>query len=73
MSTEYTDETAEDVTPLDLLSSKNYTTKTVRDTRYEICKRCDRFLSPVKVCRECGCSMPLKTWLKNATCPLNKW
>lgn len=68
-----TDEQAESVTPFDLLNSNNYTTKNIRDSRYEVCKGCEHFFNPIKMCRECGCSMPLKTWLKNATCPVGKW
>lgn len=68
-----TDEQAESVTPFDLLNSNNYTTKNTRDSRYEVCKGCEHFFNPIKMCRECGCSMPLKTWLKNATCPVGKW
>lgn len=68
-----TDEQAASVTPLDLLNSNNYTTKDIRDSRYEVCKGCDHFFNPIKMCRECGCSMPLKTWLTDATCPVGKW
>lgn len=67
------DEEAQFVTPLDLLKSKNYTTREVRDSRYAICKGCDEFWKTVKVCKECGCSMPMKTWLKEARCPIGKW
>jgi len=49
------------------LISENY-----RSNRNEICKNCDR-LSIVKICKECGCFIPLKTYFINATCPLNKW
>lgn len=63
----------EDVTPLDLLSSKNYITRDIRDERYEVCKKCPRLFKPTKTCKECGCFMAAKTWLKDATCPLDKW
>jgi hypothetical protein len=68
-----TDEQAQFVTPFDLLNSNNYTTKDIRNERYDICKGCEHFFNPIKMCRECGCNMPLKTWLKEATCPINKW
>jgi hypothetical protein len=68
-----TDEDAQSVTPFDLLNSNNYTSKDVRNQRYDICKSCERFLNPIKMCRECGCNMPLKTWLKDAECPIGKW
>jgi len=40
--------------------------------RMEICKKCDK-LSKLKFCKACGCFMPLKTRLENASCPLDKW
>ena len=64
---------ADNVTPIDLLSSKNYTTKEIRDERYDICKGCDRLFKPTRSCKECNCFMAMKTWIKDATCPLYKW
>jgi hypothetical protein len=69
----YTDEHAKQVTPLDLLSSDNYTTKDTRDGRLNTCKDCDRLFKPTRTCRECGCFMAVKTWLKDATCPIGHW
>jgi hypothetical protein len=66
-------EEGQSVTPFDLLNSNNYTNREVRDSRYEICKSCEHFFNPIKMCRECGCNMPLKTWLKEASCPIGKW
>jgi hypothetical protein len=68
-----TDEQARNVTPLDLLSSSNYTTKETRNSRLESCLGCDRLFKPTKTCKECGCFMAAKTWLKQASCPLQKW
>jgi hypothetical protein len=73
VANEVSDEDAQNVTPLDLLNSKNYTTREMRDARYDVCKGCDEFFKPIKMCKECGCSMPLKTWLSQAECPLGKW
>lgn len=70
---EISDEYADQVTPLDLLNSKNYTSKEQRDERFGVCKGCERFFKPTKTCKECGCFMALKTYLKDATCPLGKW
>lgn len=67
------DEQIDSVTPLDLLSSKNYTTKEVRDERFEICKTCPEIFKPTKTCKQCGCFMGLKTWLVSARCDLGKW
>lgn len=46
--------------------------ETDREKRNSICKTCDR-LTIIKVCRECSCFMPLKTYFKFSKCPLNKW
>lgn len=67
------EEEAKRVTPFDLLSSSNYTTSDERDKRYSECKGCERFFKPTASCKECGCFMALKTWLKDASCPLGKW
>jgi hypothetical protein len=45
----------------------------IREYRYDICKSCDKFINLTKQCKECGCFMTLKTKLKIASCPLNKW
>ena len=61
------------VTPLDLLTSDNYTTKAVRNERMKACRSCDDLFKPTRMCRHCGCFMAAKTWLKEASCPLEKW
>ena len=43
------------------------------ERRYEICKSCPSFNKKFKLCKECGCFMPLKTKLTIADCPLGKW
>jgi len=67
------DKEAQNVTPIDLLNSKNYTTKEIRNQRLDICKGCPRLFKPTKTCKECGCFMAMKTWLSDATCPIGKW
>ena len=69
----FTDEHAKQVSPLDLLSSDNYIERDIRDERLNICKGCDELFKPTRTCKQCGCFMALKTWIKDATCPLNKW
>lgn len=64
---------ADAVSPLDLLDSANYTDRVTRDARFATCKGCERLFKPTASCRECGCFMALKTWLKDATCPLGRW
>lgn len=36
------------------------------------CKACDRYSAVTTQCKECGCLMSLKTWMKGNTCPLGK-
>ena len=47
--------------------------KAIRIHRIDTCHSCDRFYAPTATCKECGCFMNAKTWLKHAKCPLNKW
>lgn len=68
-----TEEEARNVTPLDLLSSKNYTTKEIRDHRYGTCASCEHIFKPTHTCKKCGCFMALKTWITDATCPIGAW
>lgn len=37
--------------------------------RYDICKTCDNFNSLLKICKLCGCFMPIKTQLAMVSCP----
>ena len=46
--------------------------KDVRLNRISICEECEQ-LNTFKICKECNCIMPIKTWLKNKKCPLNRW
>lgn len=41
--------------------------------RMSICTSCIEFIDLTKQCKKCGCIMPLKTKLKNASCPIGKW
>lgn len=43
------------------------------NTRLEICKSCDQYISYTTMCKQCGCIMKGKTLLKSAKCPLGKW
>jgi hypothetical protein len=67
------DKKIDKVTPLDLLNNKNYTTSEVRDERYSMCLECPELISITRTCKKCGCFMSLKTWIKNASCPIGKW
>jgi 5-formyltetrahydrofolate cyclo-ligase len=46
--------------------------KQIAQSRYDICKKCDKFLS-TKQCKECLCFMPLKVKFETSNCPLKKW
>jgi hypothetical protein len=60
--------------PWDLLnSSVERTSEEEARFRYNACLECDRLITSTKQCKECGCIMPLKTKIKNATCPIGKW
>jgi hypothetical protein len=50
-----------------------YATKNSWQERIEICQVCDKFNKTWKICKECKCFMPLKTKIRWAACPLNKW
>lgn len=69
----FTDSDDKNVSPFDLLSSDNYTIRETRDERLTICKGCEELFTPTRTCRQCGCFMAFKTWLKEATCPIGKW
>lgn len=61
------------VPPQDLPEGVILTNKDNRNNRLQECLGCERLFKPTKTCRECGCFMVIKTWVKDATCPLNKW
>ena len=42
------------------------------EERMEMCKSCDK-LTPINICSECLCFMPIKTRLRSSECPLKKW
>jgi hypothetical protein len=44
----------------------------IQQTRHNICNSCPS-LTALKLCKECGCIVPLKVKLSNATCPVGKW
>lgn len=47
-------------------------TPTQREARVTTCNECEH-LSGIYICKQCGCVMPLKTWLKTSECPRRKW
>ena len=59
--------------PIDLLFSNNYIDENIQKNRLDICLSCDRLFNLTKQCKECGCVMPMKVKLKDASCPIGKW
>lgn len=41
------------------------------EKRLSICKQCEFYIN--ERCSKCGCFMSVKTHLKAASCPVNKW
>ena len=41
--------------------------------RYDICKSCEYLFKLTKQCEKCGCVMPLKVQIEEASCPIGKW
>lgn len=62
-----------DARPWHLLNPQNYLQEELANKRYEICQQCPELVDLTKQCKQCGCFMPLKTKLEDASCPLNKW
>jgi hypothetical protein len=65
--------TSDEVKPWDMLKPSEYASEEKSESRYLICKICDKFNKVVKTCQECGCFMPGKTKLEQAVCPMGKW
>lgn len=45
----------------------------VRNDRYTVCNSCPNFNSVIKSCSKCRCIMSVKTWMRKARCPENRW
>lgn len=41
--------------------------------KYLICKTCEEFNNKIKVCKVCGCFMPVKSKIPGMKCPKGKW
>jgi hypothetical protein len=63
-----------DVKPWDLLNPNSpRSQEELVAYRLEICRGCPFFRKLSQTCKKCGCFMTLKTTLKNAKCPVDKW
>lgn len=54
-----------------------FATKDIREARMKTCNSCPEFkpkiLHVTSLCKQCGCILEAKTWLRDAECPLKKW
>jgi len=41
--------------------------------RMDICLSCEEYHKTLKICKACGCFLPLKSRFEISTCPLKKW
>lgn len=59
---------------LDLFNPKQpRSPEEIKEERLAICRSCEHFYPKLQKCLKCGCIMPLKTRLANASCPVHKW
>lgn len=62
------------VRPWDLFNAnKPKMSEELAHKRMEQCLSCEHLIQLTKQCKKCGCFMPLKTKLEDATCPIGKW
>jgi hypothetical protein len=47
--------------------------ESIANNRLDICLSCEFFNSTTRLCKKCGCFMPGKVRLANASCPIGKW
>jgi len=63
-----------DTRPWDIINPNiEKASEELAEERYAICAACPELIKLTKQCKQCGCLMVLKTKLKNARCPLQKW
>lgn len=66
-------ESLKEANPFDLLNKDNYADSELSESRYAVCLACPELIHATKQCKKCGCFMAMKTKLKAAKCPLEKW
>ena len=42
-------------------------------SRVEICKTCEKYNEPIRLCTECNCIVPAKALGMGQYCPIGKW
>ena len=45
----------------------------VKNRRMDLCRACAWFMKDTKRCAKCGCVVPLKAYLAQESCPIEKW
>lgn len=69
----YGETSPRDVNILELFDSTiQLVERSERTARLDICKQCPK-LEHGTNCLECGCFMQMKTWTRDARCPIDKW
>lgn len=62
------------VRPWDLFNKNmNRAPSHVQKERLSICESCPFYRQSLNQCKKCGCIMPQKVKLADATCPVQKW
>jgi hypothetical protein len=69
----YKEAMATEAKPWDLLYPTEYADNNTATERYEVCLQCPELTQHTKQCKKCSCFMVLKTKLKHAKCPMEKW
>ena len=59
--------------PWHYLNRENRLPHMIYSKRMDICNKCEFLFTPTKQCMKCGCFMEVKTKLKDAYCPIEKW
>lgn len=70
---QYAGETVKDVTISTINGEDLFCSNIEEQKRLETCNKCEYFVKETNRCNECGCFMKIKSNLKAAKCPLNKW
>ena len=50
-----------------------FASEQLKKERMDMCRACDQFKPRTQQCNKCGCFMQLKTKMKDAHCPIDKW
>jgi len=63
-----------EVRPWDLFNKNmNRAPSKIQQERLSICESCPFYRKKINQCKKCGCIMPQKVKLADASCPIDKW